>query len=389
LRRLKRRALHGIRFAFSFPAVAKVWTRRETPMRRPIGIIAAASMFLLSSLAGAQEPKVLTMKAELKADHSTGKELSFVYISGDALYPDGTKLFVGVQHPGGFKYLMTVSCFVEKGHFLAEIGPWEQHFPAGRYRVVGEFRFEDQNPAMQEKLGDFRDMKRCLKDNAEFAAEYQRENPVRYKLLKDYIDRTGRCPGKTGTGDTQLVVGSDEDADRARETEKQALKGYAESAARLSATLASVPAEADTAATLAAWRTEWTTLDGDLRHQNTSVVCCSWPEAAAAVDSAYLTLDWLAGDVEALSVKGGALRKDIATLTANGDPTDRDDRRRLARLKSELAALESACTTHARAVAQSISEALFGPKGLDPAPERARLKVHELLEPFGAEPPAK
>jgi hypothetical protein len=354
-------------------------------MWRQLGFVAVASMFLFQGLAGAQEPKVLTMKAELKADRSTGKELSFIYISGDALYPDGTKLFVGVQHPNGFKYLRTVSCYVDKGHFLAEIGPWDQHFPPGRYRIVGEFKFEDQNPAMQAKLGDFRDMKRCLIDDPAFAADYERENPIRFKLFKDYIAKTGRCPGKTGTGDTDLVVGTDEDADRARISEKATLREHAESAARLSSALAALTPGSD----LAAWRTEWTELDSLLRRQHASVVCCNWPEALAAIESAFLTLEWLAADVEALAGRGRELRTEIEALTSKGASADKDERRRLTRLKTELATLESSRTGHAQSVAQSIADALYGPQGLEPAPARARKHVLELLEPFGVEPAIK
>ena len=360
-------------------------------MRRPIGFIAAASMFLFAGLAEAQEPNVLTMKAELKADRSTGKALSFVYINGDALYPDGTKIFVGVQDPNGFKYLMTVSCTIEKGHFLAEIGPWEQHFPPGRYRVVGEFRFEDQTPAMQTRLGDFRDLVKCVKDDSDFAAEYERENPIRYKLFKDYIARTGRCPGKTGSGETHLVIGTEEDADRARVTEKAALRSYAEEAGHLAGKLAVIGAspEAEFAPALAAWRVEWFDLDTNLRLQRSAVVCCSWPEAAASVEAAYLNLEWLAGDVEALFVRGRALRKDIEPLVSKGAAADKDDRRRLARLKTDLVTLETAVASRARSVAGAIAGALYGPKGLEPAPARARVHVRELLEPFGVEPQTK
>ncbi|MEK7468754.1 MAG: hypothetical protein AAB074_15190 [Planctomycetota bacterium] len=357
-------------------------------MWRQLGFIAAASMFLFQGLAEAQEPDVLTLKAIFKADRSTGKELSFIYISGDTLYPDGTKLFVGVQPPDGFKYLMTVSCYVDKGHFLAEIGPWEQHFPPGKYRVVAEFRFEDQTPAMQSKFGDFRDTKQCIIDDPKFAAEYELQNPARYKLFKDYVARTGRCPGKTGSGDTHLVIGSEEDADRARVTEKETLRGYAGAAGHLAATLAALP-EADFASALATWRAEWSDFDTTIRRQRSAVVCCSYAEAAASVESAFINLDWLAGDVEALFVRGTRLRKDVESLSSKGASIDKDERRRLASLKTQLSALEAARASHARTVAEAIADALYGPKGLEPAPARARKHVQELLEPFGVEPQTK
>ena len=361
-------------------------------MRRPIGFIAAISMFLFAGLAEAQEPEVLTMKAELKADFSAGKELSFVYINGDSLYPDGTKIFVGLQPPDTFKFLMTTSCIVEKGHFLAEIGPLEQHFPPGRYRVVGAFRFEEQNPAMQARLGDFRDLAKCVKDDTEFAADYERENPVRFKLLKDYIDRTGRCPGKTGFGETHLVIGTDQDADRARAMEKSFLHDYADSAARLSATLATVGVspDADPALVLAPWRTEWTDHDATLRRKCASVIYLSHPEAAAAIQAAYMNLESLAKCVEAFAAgRGAELRRDIEGLAAKGDALDKDESRRLNRLKADLAALEAARALLARSVAASLADALYGSKGLEPAPARARVYVRELLEPFGVEPQTK
>ncbi|KAF0243492.1 MAG: hypothetical protein FD180_3382 [Planctomycetota bacterium] len=361
-------------------------------MWRLIGFIAAFSMFLFAGLAEAQEPQVLTMKAELKSDFSAGKELSFVYINGDSLYPDGTRIFVGLQPPDSFKFLLTTSCIVEKGHFLAEIGPLEQHFPPGRYRVVGAFRFEEQNPAMQARLGDFRDLAKCVKDDTEFAADYERVNPVRFKLLKDYIDRTGRCPGKTGLGETHLVIGTDEDADRARETEKAFLHGYADAAAHLTATLATVGAspDSDPALVLAPWRVEWTDHDATLRRKCASVIYLSHPEAAAAIQAAFMNLESLSRHVESLTAgRGAELCRDIKGLAAKGDAIDKDESRRLNRLMAELAALETARDSQARAVAASLAHALYGSTGLEPAPARARVYVRELLEPFGVEPQTK
>lgn len=354
-------------------------------MRRPVGVLAAASMFLFASVASAQDGNVLTLKASLKADHSKGKELTFVYVSGDTLYPDGTKITLALKAPDRQDDLRQVSCLVSKGRLFAEIGPWEQHFPPGRYRVVAEFRFEDQTLAQQEVLGTFRDMERCIMNDEEYAADYEEQNPVRAKMLKDYIARTKRCPGKTGRGETWLVVGSEQDADRAVAIETEHLRGTADNVARLARELAPLgdPGADPAALDLHAWREECAALDADLSTRRSAVVCTSRPEVSNSLSVALLNLAWCADASENIATGAGAeLRKEIASLEALADKADRDDRRRLEKARTSLAALHTSRALHAQSAVEALSQALFGPNGLQPAPVRARAYVTDLLDVF-------
>ncbi len=349
-------------------------------MRRPIGVLAAASMFFFAGIAGAQDREVLTLKAALKADRSTGKELSFVYVSGDSLYPDGTRIAIALKAPDGGAELKQVACIIDHGRFLAEIGPWEQHFPPGRYRVVAEFRYEDQTAAVQGALGSFRDIERCIMTDADYAEKYDRENPERARLLREYIARTKRCPGKTGRGETSLVVGSEQDAERAVAIETEHLRGTAENAARLLRELTS-PID------FHAWREECSALDSDLTSRRASVVCTARPAVSNALSVALLNLSWCVDDAETLTSGAGAdLRRDIAVLEALGAKADRDDRRRLEKARASLAALNATFDLHAQSAAEAIASALYGPDGLQPAPARARAYVDELLHDLQVKP---
>lgn len=361
-------------------------------MRRLIRVLAAAPMFLFAGAASAQDGNVLTLKAALKADHSKGKELTFVYVSGDTLYPDGTSITIALKAPDRQDDLRQVTCHVSKGRVFAEIGPWEQHFPPGRYHVVAEFRFEDQPLAQQQVLGKFRDMERCIMDDTEYAADYEEQNPVRAKMLLDYIAKTKRCPGKTGRGDTWLVVGSEQDADRAVAIETEHLRGTADNVARLAREIAPLgdPAADSSAFDLHAWREECASLDADLSARRSAVVCTSRPEVSNSLSVALLNLSWCADASENLATGAGAdLRKEIAALEALADKADRDDRRRLDKARSSLTALQTTRALLAQSVAEALSSALFGPKGLQPAPVRARAYVSELLEVFHLKPTSK
>lgn len=355
-------------------------------MRRLPGVLAAASMFLLSVPALAGEPPVITVRAQLKVDRSRGAEKSFLYVTGDTLYPDATRLAVGLQAPGRRDWLKTTWCTVEKGHFLAEIGPWEQRFPPGRYHVVVEFRYEDQSPAQQQALGNFRDLERCIATDDKFAADYEAENPARAKMFRDYIAATKRCPGKTGTGDTWVQIGTETDAERAVATEIEFLRGTAENAARLAREVSSLGADGSSV-NLPAWREELAQLDTDLHRTRSANVCSARPEAGQLLDAALMNLEWLAADCESLATgEGASLKREIARLEAKGEAADRDDRRMLARSRAALAALQDARAQHARSCAEALASALYGPAGLEPAPARAKAWAREFLEAFGLEP---
>ncbi|MCE9583434.1 MAG: hypothetical protein K8T20_13190 [Planctomycetes bacterium] len=351
-------------------------------MRRLISASVVVSMFCLTGLAGAEDKRALSLNAILKTDTSTGSELSFVFVTGESLYADGTKIFVGVQALDSTRYLRVVHAIVEKGHFLAEIGPWEQHFPPGHYHVVAEFRYEDQSEALQHILNGSRDIETCMKDNEEYRKFYYKQNPERARRLEDYIARTGRCPGKTGFGEAWLDVGSPEDIDRADALELGRILGFTDVAEKLATEVAApggptVPAE---------WRAELEGTQESVRKERAGVVCSRHIEAWQELENALMNLGWCGDDQIALTTgAGAAFQADVAELSGK-EGADKDERRRLAKAKSALAAMEKTRAEHVRTAVTALTEALFGKNGLEPAPARAKKFETDLLGKFGLQP---
>ncbi|MBI2922095.1 MAG: hypothetical protein HYY18_13665 [Planctomycetes bacterium] len=365
-------------------------------MRRLIPAAAAAMVFLFSQAARAHDGYKFELKAGLKKVQRGKGEFAMVYVEGHAHYPDGTLLRVGIRHPNVETYLKSVQVRVSKRLFMAEIGPWEQHFPPGRYPVIVEFEFEDQSKGMQDTLQSHEDIAQCLVNNPEFQAKYKKDNPEKYEqFMKEIKANGGRCIGKKQSGSCFLEVGSPEDAERDRAEEAALLRDGADAAAELFSGLMKVRPPAPGAGTFDAsdprawynrWRDDWTGVEGPLRRRSASLVWVSLPRVHECLNSALLNMLLLQDAVHSQAFgDAAAWAAEIEELRALGEGLTKDQRRRRDHLAGELRRFAELRQGYERTIAENLAEAKFGKEGIEPSAENRLAWLNALKDDLGFE----
>lgn len=363
-------------------------------MRRLIPAAAAAIVFLFSQAASAHDGYKFEVKAGLKTVQRGKGEFSMVFVEGHAHYPDGTYLRIGIRHPNVETYLKSVRVRVSKSLFMAEIGPWEQHFPPGRYPVIAEFDFEDQPESVKEILKSHEDIERCLVDNPGYQEVYKKANPEKYEeFMKRIRANGGRCLGKKQNGGCVLEIGSPEDAERDREDEAALLRDGSDAATDLFTRLMKVRAPAPGTGTFDAsdprdwynrWRDEWTGVEGPLRKRHAGLVWVSRPRVLECLNSALLNM-LLLQDVVHSQAFGEAAEwsAEFEALRELGDGISRDQRRRRDSLAGDLRRLVELRQGYERTIAENLAEAKFGKEGLEPSEENRLAWLNKQKDELG------
>lgn len=365
-------------------------------MQRWIPALAAASVFFFSGPARAHEGYKFDLTAGLKTVQKGREQFSMVYVQGHAHYPDGTLLHVGLKLPNAESYIKILTVRVSKMEFVAELGPFEQHFPPGKYPVVVRFVYEDQTPDMKETLKHHEDMAQCLVDNPDYQAIMKEQNPKRYdEFMKLLRANGGKCIGKDQIGSGFVEIGNPEEAAREREAQEALLRDSAAAGRDLFAALLRVAPPAGGAPAVDApdpqgwyvrWLDDWSALEEPVRVRKASLICVERPQAFETLNSALLTLRLLQDIVHSEAFGDAAgWKTDLAPLETLGDRATKDERRRRDALRKSLAELHERRLSCERTAAENLADTLFGKDGLEPSREKRLKYLHDLKDDLALE----
>lgn len=354
---------------------------------------------LLSLNASAHPGYKIQLTAQFKETKKGQANFRNVFITGHAHYPDGTVLKVGVRNEKvGGSYLFWVNAPVRGQEFAAEMGPWNQSFPPGKYICEAWFEFEKQPEAVRNSLKDLEEFQECLKDNPDYQERYKKENPEKYEKLMKQIAASGKCASNKAFGACELMIGSADEAEQADENERAFIRGTADGVKELIKALvdqqerhldqnksSTVNAEA-----YQAWLTEWqeavSSTDLAIAERRKGVVVTAYgPIYSNLSDSLKFLFDYernlqatLYGDVAAKSTE-------LETLNGKGEGVNKDEKRRRENLRKELAGVLRERTDLQEQILVALADALYGSQGLDPAPERRKVTIEEWKTEFGFE----
>jgi hypothetical protein len=349
-------------------------------MRRPLAALAALSMFSFASRADADELSRLTVKARLKTETAGKKSLSFLFAEGKAPYPDGTTLRVGLVSPGGGAWLAGGNAEVRHEEWLLEHGPIEKHVPPGRYRVFVEFRLDKQNEAIQAEIRRREEFGRCLDKDPATLKKAMDTNPEWTRRVLDWLEKTGKCFSERQATGCDLVVGSDEEASRATDVEREDLRGRIELARDLLVRLASADAETP----FDEWLDEWRQIETQVRRQRLACIYSAFSSGWERLDAAVLSLSWLADETRwRVAGEGAQLRAEADRVAALGDQASRDEKRATAAALARLAGIAESERSHTTAAATALAGALHGEGGVEPSPALFRKFVDDLTDDLG------
>ncbi|KAF0243263.1 MAG: hypothetical protein FD180_3490 [Planctomycetota bacterium] len=356
-----------------------------------------AIALLAASTACAHVGYKIKMTASYKETKKGDASFRNVFVSGHAHYPNGTSLLVMIRPDKGPYLPMNIRVTVEKEEFAAEMGPWREGFPAGKYVCEAWFEFDRQTEGVKSLLREEEEFQKCLKDDPEYQEKYKKENPERYEKLMRQIAGSGRCASSKQFGTCELTIGTADDAAQSGEAEKAFLGDRADLVKDMLTELVknylkhSDPNKgADaTAESYAAWAAEFQAqiglVDAEISGRLREMVFNARKGAYDTLVNSIMAL----GDLERIMQAGlyGEPAKKLAELKAindKGDSTlDKDQKRRRDALKRELAGAVEDRSACERRLVESLAETRFGNKGLEPAPARKKKYVEELQAEYG------
>ena len=286
---------------------------------------------------------------------------------------------------------------IQKEEFAAEMGPWREHFPAGKYVCEAWFEFDKQPEGVKSLLRETEDFAKCLKDDPTYQERYKLENPERYEKLMRQIAGSGKCASNKQFGTCELSIGSADEAAQSGEAERAFLGDRADLVKDMLAELVKAyTSHADpnkgadaTAESFQLWAAEFENqlgqLDQEITGRITGMVFNERKETYNDLSQSIMALGDLERSMQA-ELYGESAKKlaELKELTGKDDKSlDRDQKRRREVLKKELASVHSNREDGSRRVVESLAETRFGSRGLDPAPERKRKYVEELKTEFG------
>jgi hypothetical protein len=361
-------------------------------------ILASVAIALLaSSVASAHVGYKIKMSATYKETKKGDTTFRNIFVSGHAHYPDGVVLVVMIRPEKGGYLPLSVKATVQKEEFAAEMGPWREGFPAGKYVCESWFEFDKQAEGVKSLLREEEEFAKCLKDDPEYQERYKKENPERYEKLMRQIAGSGKCASNKQFGTCELSIGSADDAAQAGEAERAFLRDRADLAHDMVAELVKTYAKhADpnkgpdaTAESFQAWATEFENslgqLDREISDKLTKMVFNEKKDTYDNLSQCIMAITDLEHGMAA-ELYGESSKKlaELKELLDKGDKAlDKDQKRRRDILKKELSSVESSREDGSRRVVESLAETRFGVKGLDPAPERKKKYIDELKAEYG------
>lgn len=356
-----------------------------------------AIALLAASSASAHVGYKIKMTASYKETKKGDTTFRNIFVSGHAHYPDGTSLTVMIR-PEKAGYLpLSVRAVVQKEEFAAEMGPWREGFPAGKYVTEAWFEFEKQPEGVKNALREEEEFARCLKEDPAYQEEYKRLNPERYEKLMRQIASSGKCASNKQFGTCELSIGSADDAAQSSEGERAFLRDRADLVKDMLTEMmktyekhAAPDRGSDaTAETFDVWQTEFLDqlgqIDQEISGKLRDMVFNERKETYSSLASTIMSLGDLERSLQAsLYGEASAKVRELQKLNDIGDgKLDRDQKRHREALKKELMAIERDREDATKRFVQNLAETRFGPKGLDPAPERKKKYVEELKAEFG------
>lgn len=355
-----------------------------------------AIAFLAASVAHAHVGYKIKMTATYKETKKGDTTFRNIFVSGHAHYPDGTTLTVMIR-PENAGYLpLNMRAVVQKEEFAAEMGPWREGFPAGKYVAEAWFEFDKQSDAVKNALKEEEEFSRCLKDDPAYQEEYKKLNPERYEKLMKQIAGSGKCASNKQFGTCELTIGTADEAAQSSEGERAFLRDRADLVKDLLTELMKTYGKhADpnhgaevTSEAFDNWQTEFQDqlgqVDQEISGKLRDMVFNERKETYSSLSSTIMSLGDLERSLQAsLYGEASSKVKELQKLNDLGDgKLDRDQKRRREALKKELVALEHDREEAEKRFVQNLAETRFGPKGLDPAPERKKKYVEELKAEF-------
>lgn len=355
-----------------------------------------AVALLAASSASAHVGYKIKLNASYKETKKGDTAFRNIFVTGHAHYPDGTSLTVMIR-PEKAGYLpLTVRAIVQKEEFAAEMGPWREGFPAGKYIVEAWFELERQSPAVKSELQEQEEFAKCLKDDPTYQEEYKKANPERYEKLMRQIAASGKCASNKQFGASEISIGSADEAAQAGEGERAFLRDRADLVKDLLTELMKTYAKhadpnkgsGETAESFDAWATEFLDQVGQIDQEISSklreMVFNERKDTYSCLSSTIMALQDLEASVRTqLYGEHADKLKELQALNDREGSLDRDQKRRREVLKKELASAEQQYEDATKRLVQSLSETRYGVKGLDPAPERKKKYVDELKEEYG------
>jgi hypothetical protein len=356
---------------------------------------------LTGSTASAQITTKMRLKAVYRETTKSKKTFRNVFVTGKASYPDGVFLKVGIRHhTQKAVYLDWVDAPVKNGEFVAEFGPWEQSIPPGRYMVESWFEYDRQSNSAKAVLDEMEEFEKCLTDDPDYQEKYKKENPERYEKLMKMIKLTGKCGSNKAYGICDLMIGSPESAEAASQEEREFLRGHADSIRELTKEAMNIWAQhndpnrstnlnADAYAEWAQiWRDTVLALDGELATRLRNVKMNEYSAASQMLVAAIVDLQAIE-TIAASSLYGPNAEKvlKLAEFQSRESSLTKDERRQRDALKSDLAGMHSDLEMAQNDLVEHLAEALYGNKGLNPAPAKKDVTIEELKVEFGFAPP--
>lgn len=354
-----------------------------------------AILALIASTASAHAGYKIKLTAQYKESKKGSTSFRNIFIQGHAHYPNGTVLSVMIR-PEKAGYLpMTVRATVQKEEFAAEMGPWKEGFPAGKYVCEAWFEFDKQTEAVKNELKQTDEFAKCLVEDPAYQEQYKKENPERYEKLMREISVTGKCASNKQFGTCEMNIGSADDAAQSDETEKAFLRDRADLVKDMLTDLMKAYAKHSdpnkgsdcTAESYQTWSSDFETqrgqLDTEISGKLHEMVFNTRKETYELLGNAIRDLGDLQQNLQA-TLYGEASKKmaDLKDLLGKKD-ADKDEKRRREVLKKEMAQLENDREDCERRFVENLAQAYYGHKGLEPAPERLRKWIEERKTEFG------
>ncbi|MCE9581054.1 MAG: hypothetical protein K8T20_00910 [Planctomycetes bacterium] len=351
---------------------------------------------LLASTASAHPGYKIKMTAQYKETKKGDATFRNVFITGHAHYPDGTQLVIMIR-PEKASYLpLTVRASVQKQEFAAEMGPWREGFPAGKYICEAWFELEKQSDGVKAALNETEEFAKCLLNNPEYQEQYKKDNPERYEKLMKIITATGKCSSNKQFGTCELTIGTADEAAQSDEADKAFIRDRADMMKdKLTDLMKTFAKHSDpnkggdaTAETYQTWSTEFGNeigqVDQEISGKIRGTVYNEHKEAFGSLANAIMALQDLERNIQ--SSLYGDMGAKVAELQAIKDTPegklDKDQKRRREVLKRELSGIETERRDDERRFVDNMAQTLYGNRGLEPAPARLKKWVEEIKTEF-------
>lgn len=339
----------------------------------------------------------IQMTAQFKETKKGSSTFRNIFVTGHAHYPDSTVLKVGIRSEKvGGSYILWANAIVRKEEFAAEMGPWNQSFPPGKYIAEAWFEFEKQPESVRSALEETEEFAKCLKEDPEYQEKYKKENPEKYEKLMKQIASTGKCASTKQFGACELMIGTPDDASQETENSKAFIRDHVDAAKELLTELirtegnhknpgknAAINKDAY-AGWVASWQEVVTQSDLELSERRKSVIVSEFADVYSNISNSLIALFELEQNVQSF-LYGDAVEKIKAydELIAKGDGGSKDERRRRDAMKREIDGLVKSRSELERRTLEALAEAMYGEKGMDPSPELKASFVAEQKEKNG------